>query len=71
MPNELIFIQRYDEVKKTLQHIVDMPDKDINLMIMYFHQNNGIFPKKRRKQFAKITDDEINRMQEAFQEIFE
>jgi hypothetical protein len=71
MPDELVFIQRYDEVKKALQHIVDMPDAAINLMIMFLHQNKGVFPKRRREQFAKLTDDEINKMQVAFRQIFE
>ena len=71
MPNELAFIQRYDEVKKALQHIVDMPDKDINLMIMFLHQNSGVFPKRRREYFGKLTDEEIQRMQVAFRKIFE
>lgn len=71
MPNELLFIQRYDEVKKALQNIVDMPDKDINLMINFLHQNKGIFPKRRRDHFIKLTDDEINRMQITFRSIFE
>jgi hypothetical protein len=71
MPDELVFIQRYDEVKKALQHIVDMPDKDINLMIMFLHQNKGVFPKRRREQFSKLTDDEINKMQVVFRQVFE
>lgn len=71
MPQELEFIQRYDEVKRELQHIVDMPDKDLNLMILFLHQNKGVFPKRRRKDFAKLTDLEIERMEQAYQEVFE
>jgi hypothetical protein len=71
MPDELTFIQRYDEVKKALQQIVDMPDKDINRMIMFLHQNKGVFPKRRRQDFEKLTDDEIKNMQLTFREIFE
>lgn len=71
MPNELIFIQRHDEVKKVLQRIVDMPDKEINLMIIFLHQNSGIFPKRRRERFSKLTDAEIFQMQAAFRMIFE
>ena len=71
MPNELLFLQRYDEVKNALQLIVDMPDKDINLMISFLHQNKGVFPKRRREQFSKLTDDEILKMQTAFRKIFE
>ena len=71
MPNELVFIQRYDEVKKAIQQIVDMPDKDINMMILFLHQNKGIFPKRRREHFSRLTDDEITKMQIVFREIFE
>ena len=71
MPDELQFLQRYDEVKKALQNTVDMPDKDINLMIVFLHQNKGIFPKRRREYFSKLTDEEIARMQAQFREIFE
>jgi len=71
VPDELLFLQRYDEVKKALQHIVDMPDKDLNLMIVFLHQNRGVFPKRRREQFAKLTDGEIAAMQSKFREVFE
>lgn len=71
MPNELTFIQQHDEVKKALQHIVNMSDKDINLMITILHQNKGIFPKRKREHFIILTDDEIAKMQTAFREIFE
>jgi fido (protein-threonine AMPylation protein) len=71
MPNELVFIQRFDEVKKALQYIVDKPDKEINLMIMFLHQNGGLFPKRRREHFGKLTDEEILQMQTAFRNVFE
>lgn len=71
MPDELQFIQRYDEVKRALQNIVDMPDKDLNLFITFLHQNKGVFPKRRRELFAKLTDDEIGAMQKSFRKIFE
>jgi hypothetical protein len=69
MPDEIRFIQRYDEAKLALQKIVDMPDKDINLMLMFLHQNSGVFPKRRRDRFSKLTDDEILRMQNAYRNI--
>jgi len=71
MPDELIFLQRYDEAKKELQRIVDMPDKDINLMLIFLHQNKGVFPKRRREQFARLTDEEIRQMQQAYRMVYE
>lgn len=70
MPEELEFIQHYDEVKNELQNIVDMPDKQLNLMILFLHQNRGSFPKRRRKDFEKLTDEEISLMEKAYREIF-
>jgi Fic family protein len=71
MPGEITFLLRYDEAKKALQRIVDMPDKHINLMLIFLHQNQGIFPKRRREQFAKLTDEEILQMQQVYREIYE
>jgi hypothetical protein len=71
MPEELLFIQRYDEAKKELQNIVDMPDQDINMMLTFLHQNKGVFPKRRRERFSKLTDEEIAQMQSAYQTVFE
>jgi hypothetical protein len=71
MPGELLFIQRYDEVKRALQDIVDMPDRNINLMILFLHQNKGIFPKRKREQFSKLTDQEIKKMEIEYRKIFE
>ena len=57
--------------KKELQRIVDMPDKDINMMIVFLHQNKGVFPKRRRDHFARLTDEEITLMQLAYRKTFE
>ncbi len=71
MPEELLFIQRYDEAKQELQRIVDMPDKLLSNMIMFLHQNKGVFPKRRREQFGQLTDEEIKRMQAAYRVVYE
>jgi hypothetical protein len=71
MPEELSFIQRYNEAKKELQYIVDMPDKLINMMLAFLHQNKGVFPKRRREYFSKLSDAEIKAMQDAFRRVFE
>lgn len=70
MPNELDFIQMYDELKSEIKNIVDMPDKHVNQLILFLHQNKGVMPKKRRKEFSKLTDEEINKMENLYAEIF-
>ncbi len=71
MTDELEYLLHYDEVKKEIQAIVDMPNKDIDLMIAFLHQNKGVFPNRRRKQFSKLTDAEIVAMEKAFQNVFQ
>jgi hypothetical protein len=46
MPKELSFMKRFDESRRAVQQIVDMPDKLITMMLAFLHQNKGIFPKK-------------------------
>ena len=71
MPDELHFIQRYEEAKAAIQGIVDMPDKMVDQMILFLYQNKGIFPKRRRESFARLTDEEIASMQSAYRKVFE
>src|SRR5215470_18031009 len=39
MPKELTFVQRFDEAKRAVQQIVDIPDKNITRMLTFLHQN--------------------------------
>jgi hypothetical protein len=70
LPNELNFLQNYDEVKELMMQKVDMPDKLIDLFIRFTHQNSGIFPKRRRNTFLMLKDDEIEALQSIFQDVF-
>jgi hypothetical protein len=67
---ELFFLERYDELKKELQHLIDMPDKRLSDIIMYLHQNKGVFPNRRKKQFQEITEPEFEAIGNIYSEIF-
>lgn len=41
LAQELAFLAKYDETKKAIQEIVDMPDRQIDLFIRFCLQNNG------------------------------
>jgi hypothetical protein len=70
LPNELNFLQNYDEAKELMKQRIDMPDKLIDSFIRFTHQNNGIFPKRRRNTFHMLKDDEIEALQSIFQDVF-
>lgn len=39
-------------------------------MHVFFHQNKGAFPKRRRSDFSKLMDEEIEAMDEVYKKIF-
>ncbi|MFV8327920.1 Fic family protein [Flavobacterium sp. ZS1P14] len=67
---ELFFLERYDVLKKELQQLIDMPDRRLRDVIMYLHQNKGIFPNRRKKYFEEITDAEFKEMESIYLELF-
>jgi hypothetical protein len=65
---ELSFLAKYDETKKAIQAIVDMPDRKIDLFIRFCLQNNGkLSALKRSSQFDFLSDEEVPAMEKAIQ----
>ena len=66
LARELAFLANYDETKKAIQEIVDMPDRKIDLFIRFCLQNNGrLSARKRTSHFDFLSDEEIARMEQA------
>jgi Fic family protein len=63
---ELNFLASYDDTKRALQEIIDMPDRQLDLFIRLCFQNNGkLSAGKRSAYFKFITDDELAAMEQA------
>jgi len=71
VPEELHFLQCYDELKREIQNIVDMPDNKIDRMILFLHQNQGKLANRKRNQYKELSDSEISQMEQAYIEVFE
>lgn len=68
---EIKFLENYDIAKKEIQDIVDMPDRLIDLFIQITGQNKGKLSKRKKDaHFNKLTDDEIEKLEEVIQEYF-
>lgn len=66
LTDELQFIVNYDRAKKAIQNIIDMPDRQIDLLIRFILQNNGKLSKtKQTKYFDFLSDDEIKNIEKA------
>ena len=69
---ELNFLVKYDQTKKGIQSIIDLPDRLINLFIQCCLQNNGhLSVNKKESDFNLLTDEELSQMENIFREIFQ
>ncbi|MEA1921993.1 MAG: Fic family protein [Pseudomonadota bacterium] len=63
---ELSFLINYDNTKKAIQDIIDIPDRLIDLFIQLCLQNNGnLSAKKKSTHFDFLTDEELTAMEQA------
>jgi hypothetical protein len=68
---ELVFLANYDETKRAIQEIVDMPDRQIDLLIRFCLQNNGrLSTRKRASHFDSLSEDEIARIEQAIRSVY-
>ncbi len=66
LTNELKFIANYDRAKKAIQEIVDMPDRQIDLLIRFVLQNDGkLSAGKRKSYFDFLNEQEILKLEQA------
>lgn len=67
LPEEARFLKRYDEFKKNVEYIVDMPPGTINLLYRFLEQNNGkLSNRARSKEFKLLNDEEVERVEEIY-----
>jgi hypothetical protein len=72
LPDEIEHLRRFDEAKNRIQDMIEMPDNMVSDLIMLVRQNKGTLPRKRRRnEFAKMTDAEVADVQAVVRDAFE
>lgn len=67
---EIEFLIHYDQAKKAIRDIVDMPDNKIDLFIKCVMQNQGkLSAQKQERFFAFLTETEIQQLTKVVQDI--
>lgn len=57
LPNELRYLQQFDEAKRRIADLVDLPDRLVSLLIQFCVQNAGsVSVRKRREFFSDMPD---------------
>jgi hypothetical protein len=71
LPAETDFLRRYDRFKQEVENIIDMPDRMIDLLFRFLHQNDGrLSSRARANEFGKLTDQESEQIETIYRENF-
>ena len=71
LPEEVDFLERYDRFCAGLATIVDMPDRTMDLLFRFLHQNGGQFSQRARdKEFSQLDKAEAEKIEVLYQQCF-
>lgn len=71
LPEEVDYLEKYDRLNAFIKNYLDMPDNLVDLLIRFLSQNNGKLSKRaREKEFGKLTEPEVQAIEEKFSETF-
>lgn len=71
LPNEIDYLQKYDEMKNFISNYIEMPDRLASLLIKFLQQENGRLSKRaKEKEFKELSDEEIITIESKYQSIF-
>lgn len=71
LPDEIKFLQQYDEMKTFVNNYIDIPGRTATLLISFLHQNDGKLSKRAlKKEFSALTNEEVKAFENKFKELF-
>jgi len=71
IPNEVNYLNSYDEMKRYVENTYEMPDKTVAMLIRFIEQNDGQLSKRaRKKEFDALTEEEVRDIENKYREIF-
>ncbi|UYQ71132.1 Fic family protein [Pelagibacterium flavum] len=71
LPYETDFLRRYDEFRRHIEGMIDMPERTVDLLFRFLDQNDGkLSNRARTKEFDALTGEEVTRVESIYDEIF-
>lgn len=71
LPTEADFLRRYDHFRNRVAMIIDMPERTLDLLFRFLHQNGGRLSQRARTfEFEELTDAETQRVESIYREEF-
>ena len=72
LPREIEYLKAHDAAMRAIMNAIEMPDRLAASLITFIRQNEGKLGRKRRdREFAKLTDDEVELAEGIVNEAFE
>ncbi|MFQ5534912.1 MAG: Fic family protein [Sphingomonadales bacterium] len=72
LPREIAYLTANDQAETNIMEYVEMPNRLAQNLILFVRQNNGTIPKKRRaKEFADLTDEEVTTIERIINDAYE
>ncbi|MGH3545724.1 MAG: Fic family protein, partial [Mycobacteriales bacterium] len=71
LPHEVRFLEAFDQFSTGVQEIIDMPDRQLELLRSFLEQAGGHLSKRARaKEFSALSDQEVWRIESIYAESF-
>jgi Fic family protein len=71
MPDEIRFLEAFDAFNERLQQIVDMPQRQVELLRGFLAQNDGrLSQRARSREFEALTEREVEAVEQAYAQTF-
>ncbi|MGK7389838.1 MAG: Fic family protein [Candidatus Cyclobacteriaceae bacterium M2_1C_046] len=71
IPQEVVYLKKYDAFKQYLDEEFEMPDKTVALLVRFLEQNNGsLSGRARQKEFTVLSGNDAQKIEETFDKIF-
>lgn len=67
LPEEVTFLEAYDQFNENVQQVVDMPSRSVELLRKFLEQGNGrLFARARGNEFAMLSQEECEAIEQSY-----
>jgi Fic family protein len=71
IPEEVTYLQNYDDFKKYIDNHFEMPDNMVAILVRFLEQNDGVLSKRAfKKEFSALKEQEIKDIETNYKNIF-
>ena len=71
IPEEVTYLQNYDDFKKYIDNHFEMPDNMVAILVRFLEQHQGVLSKRAlKKEFSALKEQEVKDIETNYKNIF-